>query len=70
MKIDALNNATKNYIAGWDVALHNYDVFEIESINQLVNSSKDMIQSQSASIGKEGTDYFPLALMNSHWHNF
>ena len=70
MKNDYLHNSNSTYFSGWDTALRNYDVFEIESIKQLVNSSKDMIQSQFADIGKEGTDYFPLTLMNSHWRNF
>ena len=70
MKNDHLHNSNSTYFSGWDIALRNYDVFEIESIKQLVNSSKDLILPQFASSSKQSTDYFPLTLMNSHWRNF
>lgn len=67
MKNDRLNHSSITYFSGWIVALHNYDVFEIESISQLVNSSEDIIQPQ---VARQNADYFPLTLMNSHLRNF
>jgi hypothetical protein len=60
MKNDRLNNSSVTYCSGWDVALHNYDVFEIESIKQLVNLSKDSVPPELASFYEQDTDYFIL----------
>ena len=70
MKNDRSNNLYKTYLSGWDVALHNYHVFEVESIKLLVNSSNDIIQPQLAGVSEQSTDYFPLTVMNSHQLNF
>ena len=70
MKNDHLHNSNSTYFSGWDIALRNYDVCEIESIKQLVNSSKDLIIPQLASTSKQSTDYSALTLMNSHSNNF
>jgi hypothetical protein len=70
MKNENLKSSSITYFSGWDVALHNYDVFEIESIKQLVNSSREQILPQLAKIREEYTGYFPLTLMNSHNRNF
>ena len=70
MKNDSLINSSNTYFSGWDVALHNYNVFEVESIKQLVNSSNDIIQPQLAGVSEQSTDYFPLTVMNSHQLNF
>ena len=67
MKNDRLNYSSINYFSGWDVALQNYDDFEIESISQLVNGSEDLIQPQDA---RQSTDLFPLTVMNYHKLNF
>ena len=70
MKNDNLKNSSITYFSGWDVALHNYDVFEIESIKQIVNSSREQILPQLTSNREQNTDYFPLTLMNNHHRNF
>jgi hypothetical protein len=67
MKNDRFNNSSNTYFSGWDVALQNYDDFEIESISQLVNGSEDLIQPQDA---RQSTDHFPLTIMNYHKLNF
>lgn len=70
MKNDRFNNSSNTYFSGWDVALHNYNVFEIESIKELVNSSNDIIQRQSAGNNEQSSDYSPLTGMNYHQLNF
>ena len=70
MKNDNSINSNNTYFSGWDVAVRNYNVFEVESIKLLVNSSNDIIQPQLAGISEHSTDYFPLTVMNSHQLNF
>lgn len=70
MKNANLISSSITYFYGWDVALHNYDVFEIESIKQLVNSSKEVTLAQLGNIKERSTDYFSLTLMNNHHRNF
>jgi hypothetical protein len=70
MKNDLSNSSRNTYFSGWDVALHNYNVFEVESIKLLVNSSNNIIQPQLVGDSEQSTDYFPLTVMNSHQLNF
>ena len=56
------NYASLTYFKGWHVALHNYDVFEIESINQLVNTSKECFLPQLSGLYQQGKHYFTTNL--------
>lgn len=42
MKSSNINNSNVTYFSGWHTALYNYDVFEVESIYQLVNHADDI----------------------------
>ena len=70
MKNDQLHNSNSTYFSGWDIALRNYDVCEIESIKQLVNSSRDLIIPQLASTNKQSKDYSPLTFIKSRDNKF
>ena len=56
------NYASLTYCKGWHVALHNFDVFEVESINQLVNTSKDSLLPQLSGLNAQGKHYFTTNL--------
>ena len=60
MKNQQQDNARLTYFSGWHIALHNYDVFETESINRLVNISNDTLLPQIASISEQSTHYFTI----------
>lgn len=60
MKNQQLNNSIITYCNGWDVALHNYDVFETESIIQLVRFSKNQLSPELANLTEYCTHYLTI----------
>jgi hypothetical protein len=62
MKNQQQNNAVTTYFDGWDVALRNYDVFETESIIQLVRFSKGQLSPELANISQQNTSYLTINL--------
>ena len=49
-----------SYFSGWLVALSNYNVFEIESINQLVSISNDKMPPELDNINEQNLYYFTI----------
>lgn len=62
MKNQQLNNSIITYIHGWDVALRNYDVFETESIYDLVSLASDNMSPELAKLTAMNTSYFTINL--------
>jgi hypothetical protein len=62
MKNQQQNNAVTTYIDGWESALRNYDVFETESIIQLVSSAKGQLSTELANIMQQNTSYLTINL--------
>jgi len=62
MKNQQLNNCIITYINGWDVALRNYDVFESESIYDLVSLVSDNMSPELAKLTAMNTSYFTINL--------
>ena len=62
MKNQQPNNSRITYFSGWYVAVRNYDVFETESISQLVCVVEDFMPPELAKIKEHYTNYFTINL--------
>ena len=66
MKNQLPNTSLATYFNGWDVALRNYDVFEAESIIQLVRIGEEQLSPETATLMSKAPANLPLTFLSSH----